>query len=111
MQGLRNSGLALLLSGLLGACQQQDEPPQVQIEVHPGEAVYKANCKVCHAQGINGAPIAGNTAMWSKRLGSTEQQLVDHATEGFGLMPANLGRNDLDREQIALAVSYMLSLL
>lgn len=91
------------------ACSAENSTQDDSGAEHPGKTVYVSNCKVCHAQGINGAPILGNAAMWKKRVEVGEATLVEHATNGFELMPANLGRNDLTQEQIAIAVNYMLS--
>lgn len=74
-----------------------------------GEAVFIANCKVCHAQGINGAPIVGNKKMWGPRLGQGHEVLVSHAISGFGLMPARAGKPELSDEDISAAVLYMMS--
>lgn len=74
-----------------------------------GEAVFVANCKVCHAQGINGAPIIGNIKMWGPRLDQGHEVLVSHAITGYGLMPARAGRLDLSDENISNAVIYMMS--
>ena len=83
---------------------------QKAVPKHPGMGTYKKFCKVCHAQGINGAPIVGNQAMWSSRLPKGEAELVESAKNGYGLMPANLERDPaLDSEAIELAVQFMLS--
>ena len=76
-----------------------------------GSATYEAVCKVCHAQGINGAPILGNKKMWAKRAPQGLDTLVNHAMNGYGLMPAKGGRSELDQAQISNAVRYMLSQL
>ena len=83
---------------------------QTPSSVHPGEPLVKANCRVCHASGINGAPIIGNNRMWASRISQGEETLVQHATDGYGLMPAR-GGSTLTDEQMAQAVSYMLSQL
>ena len=100
----------VLLATALGmsACSKKEEPA-VAAASHPGEAIFTKNCKVCHAQGINGAPILGNQAMWSKRTGQGEAVLVQHAISGYGLMPAKGGNTDLPDEDVAKAVSFMLS--
>lgn len=77
---------------------------------HPGEPLVKAHCRVCHASGINGAPIIGNIKMWAPRVSQGKEALIQHATEGYGLMPAR-GGSTLTDEQMAQAVSYMLSQL
>lgn len=76
-----------------------------------GEQIVKANCKVCHAQGINGAPIIGNSKMWAPRLSRNQAELAQNAMNGVGLMPAKGGNNALQLEEIEAAVSYMLSQL
>ncbi len=99
--------LAVLITG----CGSSEPPTEVAVvEEHPGKAIYTKYCKVCHAQGLNGAPIVGNEAMWGPRVEKGEAALVESAKNGFGLMPANLGRKpELDEATIASAVSYMLS--
>ena len=74
-----------------------------------GESIYTKNCKVCHAQGINGAPILGNKAMWGPRLGKDKAALVNNASNGFGLMPAKGGNTELTEQEISDAISFMLS--
>jgi cytochrome c5 len=74
-----------------------------------GEEVYKGTCIACHAQGINGAPILGNQKMWGKRLPQGIPVLVEHASNGYGLMPAKGGNTDLTKEQMTAAVTYMVS--
>ena len=80
-------------------------------EIEQGELVYNKFCKVCHAQGINGAPVLGNQKNWAPRKQQEFDVLVQHATEGFGLMPANSGRAGLADEDIPKAIKYMLSQL
>jgi cytochrome c5 len=74
-----------------------------------GEEVYKGTCIACHAQGINGAPILGNQKMWGKRLPQGIPVLVEHASNGYGLMPAKGGNIALTEEQMTAAVTYMVS--
>lgn len=94
---------------VVAACSEQAPPPDPKLV--RGEAVFNATCKVCHAQGINGAPILGNRKMWSKRAPQGLETLVQHASEGYGLMPAKGGNDTLGTEDIEAAVSYMLSKL
>lgn len=74
-----------------------------------GEITYQGTCIKCHANGLNGAPIFGNKKMWSKRVGQGIPTLVEHATNGYGLMPAKGGNLDLTEEEISAAVNYMVS--
>ena len=99
--------MKFLLAACLVGCAEDNSQPVASVP-HAGKGIYDKNCKVCHAQGLNGAPILGNQLMWEKRNRS-ESEFVEHAANGFGLMPPNLGRNNLTKEQIADAVNYMLS--
>ena len=76
-----------------------------------GEKIYTKNCKVCHAQAINGAPILGNQKMWGGRAKQGLVTLADHAEQGYGLMPAKGGKEHLTREELELAIIYMISAL
>jgi len=76
-----------------------------------GARIVKKNCKVCHAQGANGAPIIGNNKMWNSRANKGIPQLVENVANGFGLMPAKGGNANLSDEEITLAVMYMLEQL
>ncbi len=76
-----------------------------------GEKIVNANCVVCHSQGINGAPILGNQKMWAPRIIQGVPVLVEHAINGYELMPAKGGKTHLTDEQIELAVNHMVSLV
>ena len=90
---------------ILSACDNTDP------DIAAGEAVFNQTCKVCHASGINGAPIVGNRKMWQPRASQGLDILVEHATQGFGLMPAKGGNDALSDEQIRQAVKYFLARL
>jgi len=74
-----------------------------------GMNIVKSNCKVCHGQGINGAPIIGNKKMWGPRIEQGMDTLVSHAMNGYGLMPAKGGNTALDEAEIRKAIAYMVS--
>lgn len=104
---LKLSVLVLPLMALgLTACTSEQEKILAQ-----GEVIYTSSCKVCHAQGINGAPILGNKKMWAKRAGQGLPTLVQHASQGVGLMPAKGGNDTLTEQDIRSAVQFMLSRL
>ncbi|NKI16226.1 cytochrome c5 family protein [Spongiibacter sp. KMU-166] len=100
MKGI--SVITLVLATVLSGCA---EDPRLAL----GEEVYRQNCKVCHAQGINGAPILGNSKMWGPRLGQSHEELLSHALSGYGLMPAKGGKTHLTDEQVSNAIFYMTS--
>lgn len=103
--GKRKQGLWLVLSALflLTGCDSDSGLSA------SGKQLYDANCKVCHAQGLNGAPILGNRKMWRGRLTQGPDLLIQHAIEGYGLMPAKGGKTSLSDEQVAAIVRYMIS--
>lgn len=87
------------------------ETPVLSPVLSQGEVVFKGTCKVCHAQGINGAPILGNANMWQERVKQGIPTLVEHASNGYGLMPAKGGNTKLTTEEITAAVTYMVEQL
>ncbi|OZA28747.1 MAG: cytochrome c5 family protein [Hydrogenophilales bacterium 17-61-9] len=72
-----------------------------------GKAVYDANCAVCHATGVAGAPKAGDKAAWSARMSQGYAGLYDNALKGIGGMPAKGGNADLPDADLANAVGYL----
>lgn len=102
-------GLCFLVSMTLGLLLSACGNSQEQADLLAGEAVVKQNCKVCHAQGINGAPVIGNLKMWQPRLVKGRATLVSNAVNGYGLMPPKGGRTQLSEAEIDLAVGYLLS--
>ncbi len=101
------SSLCLVFLFLVG-CSDESAKEQ-QSRLLAGEEIVKKNCLVCHAQGINGAPIVGNQKMWSKRIPKGREALVQNAINGFGLMPPKGGKTQLTDEEIDLAVGYYLA--
>ena len=72
-----------------------------------GEAVYKAVCVACHAQGVAGAPKVGDAPAWTARIAQGYETLVSHAIKGIRGMPAKGGNADLDDVEVARAVVFM----
>ncbi len=100
--------IAVSLLFVTAGCSKEPTQP---IAVTEGEKIVKGTCKVCHAQGINGAPIIGNQKMWGPRIAQGKEVLVQHAINGYGLMPAKGGNDTLSRNDIENAISYMLAML
>lgn len=77
-----------------------------------GTEVYQQVCVACHAQGIAGAPRAGDAAAWGKRVAQGKSTLYQHAIQGFkgeaGVMPPKGGRVDVSDELIQAAVDHMI---
>ncbi len=105
--------LFLILAALQGCSEKPLETSSSSSEISfnrlGGAVIVKKNCKVCHAQGINGAPILGNKKMWAKRTPQGIDTLVDLAIQGYGLMPPKGGNQSLSKGEIHAAVEYMVS--
>ena len=105
---VKTSLFVVIANGLLVGCGQDDSGSKNDKQEKPlGAVIVEKNCFVCHGQGINGAPIVGNKKMWGPRLEKGLDSLVDHAINGFGLMPPKGGKTELSDDEIRLAVSYM----
>ncbi|MBU2641150.1 MAG: c-type cytochrome [Thiobacillus sp.] len=74
-----------------------------------GKAVYTANCAVCHAAGVAGAPKLNDKAAWAPRLGQGFDGLYKSALNGKNAMPAKGGNPALPDADLANAVGYMLT--
>jgi cytochrome c5 len=79
-----------------------------------GQQAFQDVCSACHAQGIAGAPKAGDAAAWGPRIAQGKPTLYDHALHGFtgkkGTMPAKGGRIDIPDAVIKQAVDYMVGM-
>jgi len=92
---------------ITGCSDEKTSNKDVGEELSLGASIVKSNCKVCHAQGINGAPVIGNKRMWEPRLGKGIPALIENASNGVGLMPAKGGNTALTHEEISLAVNFL----
>jgi cytochrome c5 len=76
-----------------------------------GEEVFKQVCSVCHAQGIAGAPKAGDKGAWAPRIKKGLAGLVKSAIDGLqgpkGLMPPRGGDASLADAEVTAAVVYI----
>ena len=80
---------------------------------HPGEAIFKKTCSMCHQTGAAGAPILGDKTDWGPRVAQGNEVLYKHALEGFtgskGMMPAKGANPALLDDEVKAAVDYMVS--
>lgn len=78
-----------------------------------GKSVYSKTCKVCHGQGIAGAPKTGDTVTWAPRIAQGNDTLHKHAIEGFsgakGVMPPRGGSSNLTDDEVKAAVDFMVA--
>ncbi len=89
--------------------------PELVVDVSPVvetpvASVYDQACSVCHAAGVGGAPIPGDNADWSERIGKGRDELLSSALLGIGIMPAKGGHAYLSDDEVAAAVDFMIEL-
>ncbi len=98
---------AALMALAVSGCGNDEQT----VALAQGQSIVEQNCLVCHSQGLNGAPIIGNQTMWGPRVNQGESLLIEHASNGYRMMPARGGNHDLTDTEITLAVRYFLSRL
>jgi len=87
----------------------EDSAAQVAFEGSTdGEMIYGRVCAVCHDAGVAGAPRMVAEEMGARLEEKGRDMLVSNAINGFNAMPARGGRSDLNDEQVAASVDYML---
>lgn len=94
--------------GCLGACVLMGAFSSAQAQVRSGEQVYEAACKICHHNGIAGAPIKGDQQWILRVTNKGMDTLVNSVENGLNAMPAGGGCNDCSREEIINAIQFML---
>lgn len=95
-----------LTAGALAGCGEGGDAGQT----HPGEAIYNRSCFSCHAGGVAGAPIPGDSEAWAPRAAKGMDALVASVREGIppGMPPMGLCMSCTD-EDFAAVIDYMLS--
>ena len=74
-----------------------------------GSDVYEASCKMCHANGVAGAPVFGDAGAWSARIAKGNDVLYGHVINGFNAMPAKGGCATCSDDEIKSAVDFIIS--
>ena len=72
------------------------------------EQLYQGACLACHTSGAAGAPVIGDAAGWSARIGKGLDALVASAVGGIGAMPPR-GGSQYDDAQIRSVVEYIIA--
>jgi len=79
-----------------------------------GTELFEQTCSACHAQGIAGAPKAGDKAAWGPRIAQGKATLYEHALKGYqgsaGVMPPKGGRTDVPDDLVKQAVDHMVQM-
>tara|TARA_B100000902_G_scaffold3149_1_gene3986 strand:+ start:2777 stop:3091 length:315 start_codon:yes stop_codon:yes gene_type:complete len=72
------------------------------------QEIYEDGCAACHDSGIAGAPMMGNKGDWQSREIKGYEMLVNNAYNGINGMPGKGLCADCTKEEIGIAVQYML---
>ena len=94
-----------LVVGVLAGCGEAGDVSQS----HPGENTYNRFCFSCHAGGVGGAPVPGDSEAWAPRIAKGRAALVQSVKEGMppGMPPMGLCMSCTD-EDLEQAVDFML---
>lgn len=82
--------------------------PAPELSADAGKVLYEKQCKVCHEQGLLGAPKYGDKAAWEPRLVKGKPTLYEHSANGFNKMPAQ-AVNGVSEPEVHAAVDYMIA--
>lgn len=73
-----------------------------------GKEIYDQYCTICHANGVAGAPKFRDEADWKARQVQGMDVLLEHATQGYNMMPPMGTCSTCTQEQLQDAIKYML---
>lgn len=91
--------LAVTLIGVAGVAQAD----------RTGEEVYDKVCKVCHEQGVAGAPKLGDKVAWAPRIATGMDTLLNTVHTGKGAMPPKGTCMDCTEAEFKATVEFMTS--
>lgn len=109
------AGLLIAISFVLTACGPASQESEERLTAEArlpvdGQATYESVCASCHAEGIGGAPLAGDPLAWEGRSPLWMAVLSEHARDGYMQMPAQGEERDLYDAEIQAATEYMMLL-
>lgn len=79
-----------------------------QLGPDAGQKRYEANCALCHAGGLAGAPKFGDKAAWAPRLSKGADVLLKSVINGLNAMPPRGGCTTCSDEELKLSIKYMI---
>lgn len=114
---LMTATVLALTGSLLASAIYADElyPASSNRSISQGRDLWMQNCEACHGYGIADAPVPMHPEEWRFRLAKGKQVLYEHAIDGFigpdySMMPARGGNENLNDNEVKLAVDYMVFL-
>lgn len=73
----------------------------------PNMEKYNKSCAVCHAQGVAGAPKAGDAEAWAPRMEKGMDALMASVKNGLNAMPPKGMCFDCSDEEYMELIKYM----
>ena len=100
------AALLVLMGGPVSAAQPGLEADTRAYNIAHGRVVFTRHCLRCHGEENGNAPMPDSAADWQGRLDQPLQELIRHAINGHGDMPAR-GETNLVDQEIAAAVAFV----
>jgi len=100
--------IALYLQSLRVDDPHSLKPKHIKHSAVRGREVYHKACKICHAEGMSGAPKLGDSDSWFIRAKKGKHVLYRHTIYGYNQMPARGACVTCSSEDIESAVDYIL---
>lgn len=115
MKNCKEPGSINVKTALLGygsGAEDVVEETAVVVGHEIGQKIYDATCRLCHGNGLAGAPKVEDVLTWEKRLqqglGKVHKNAIDGFQGQYGEMPARGGNMELTDEEVIAAVDFML---
>ena len=86
----------------------RDLPPETDTTITKAEKMYNANCKLCHATDMMGAPAVGDVDAWRAVTAKGIDKVVYNSINGMGGMPPKGGNEDLIPSEVKEIVDFMI---
>lgn len=97
--------LMLSSTGFAQGIVSEDDVRQYNLGL--GNKVFHANCMKCHGDIEFDAPRFPAIRDWGERIKTPVDELISHAINGHGKMPAKGGYEELTDRQVSAAVAYV----
>ena len=91
-----------------GSSEENFIQEQMGMDLAAGEKAYRGACFACHDTGAAGAPMLGDRAAWSPRLGAGYDAMLASAINGKGAMPPKGGAAYLSDGEVGNIVAFMM---
>ena len=93
----------LMMICVSGAMILQSE----NVNAADGREIYNTYCTMCHATGLNAAPMYGNRQVWGKIVKTGRDTVYSYAINGLRGMPARGGIASLTDDEVKAAVDFL----